>query len=56
MQININGRVLFATLNGELDHHMAERFRTQLDAAFEKSACRHILLDMSGFHLWIRRE
>ncbi|MCL2577344.1 MAG: anti-sigma factor antagonist [Defluviitaleaceae bacterium] len=48
MQININGRVLFATLNGELDHHMAERFRTQLDAAFEKSACRHILLDMSG--------
>ncbi|MCL2225709.1 MAG: anti-sigma factor antagonist [Defluviitaleaceae bacterium] len=47
MQININGKVLFATLDGELDYHMAEKFRTQLDAAFEKSACRHILLDMS---------
>lgn len=35
-------------LSGELDHHMAERFRTQIDAAFEKSACKHILMDMSG--------
>lgn len=48
MEINIHGKVLSATLSGELDYHMAERFRTQIDAAFEKSACRHILLDMAG--------
>ena len=48
MQININGRVLAAALAGELDYHKAERFRTQIDAAFEKSSCRHILLDMGG--------
>jgi stage II sporulation protein AA (anti-sigma F factor antagonist) len=48
MHINIQGRILVAALDGELDHHIAERFRTQIDAAYEKSSCRHILLDMSG--------
>lgn len=48
MQINISGKILSAAPMGELDHHAAERFRTQIDAAFEKAACRHIVLDMSG--------
>lgn len=49
MGINIetNGRVLVANLSGELDHHTAERIRTQVDAAFDKSSCKHILLNMA---------
>lgn len=48
MQIDIQGRILTAALSGELDYHQAERSRSQIDAAFEKSACRHILLDMKN--------
>jgi len=47
IKINTHGRVLAATPSGELDHHQAERLRTQIDSAFEKSSCRHILLNMS---------
>ena len=47
MQMHTNGRVLQAALEGELDHYAAERFRAQIDTAFEKSACKHILLDLS---------
>ena len=45
--ITINGKILTAAPTGELDHHQAERLRAQIDAAFEKSSCRHILLNMS---------
>ena len=48
ISINIHGRTLSATPSGELDHHQAERLRTQIDAAFDKSMCRNILLDMSN--------
>jgi stage II sporulation protein AA (anti-sigma F factor antagonist) len=47
MNINIHGRILSAAPTGELDYHAAERLRTQIDAAFEKSSCRHILLNMA---------
>ncbi|MCL2386092.1 MAG: anti-sigma F factor antagonist [Defluviitaleaceae bacterium] len=47
IQLNTRGRVLVAAPSGEIDHHQAERFRTQIDSAFEKSSCRHILLNMS---------
>ncbi|MCL1843600.1 MAG: anti-sigma factor antagonist [Defluviitaleaceae bacterium] len=44
--INIQDRILTAAPAGELDHYQAERLRTQIDSAFEKSGCRHLLLDM----------
>jgi stage II sporulation protein AA (anti-sigma F factor antagonist) len=44
----VSGRVLVVTLAGELDHHTAERTRAQVDGAFEKSTCRHLVFDMSG--------
>ncbi|MCL2198129.1 MAG: anti-sigma F factor antagonist [Defluviitaleaceae bacterium] len=46
MNIKINGKILIAAPTGEIDHHAAERFRAQIDSAFEKSSCRHIILDM----------
>jgi len=48
MNIQIHGKILTAVPTGELDYHQAERLRTQIDSAFEKSACRHILLDMAA--------
>jgi len=47
VQIETNGRALVATLCGELDHVQAERLRAQIDAAFDKSACKHIIFDMA---------
>ena len=46
LQINIMDRVLIAAPEGELDHLQAERLKSQIDAAFEKSPCKHIVLDM----------
>ena len=47
IQISVHNRVLIAAPSGELDHHQAERLRTQIDAVYDKSSCRHILLNMS---------
>jgi len=46
LQINVMDRVLIAAPEGELDHLHAERLKSQIDAAFEKSPCKHIILDM----------
>ena len=48
LQMEIQGRVLIAAPEGELDHHQAERLRAQIDATFDKSPCKHMILDMSG--------
>ena len=48
LQVDIQGRVLIANLNGELDHYHAERLRTQIDSAFDNSPCRHLVLNMEG--------
>jgi len=48
LQLDIQGRVLIAAPEGEIDHHHAERLRAQIDAAYDKSPCRHMILDMSG--------
>jgi len=50
LQLDTHGRVLIAQLEGELDHHRAERLRPQLDLAYEKSPCKHLVLDMSGIN------
>ena len=47
IQLDIQGRVLIAAIDGELDHHQAERLRPQLDTAYENSPCKHLVLDMS---------
>jgi len=48
VQTTTHGRALIATLTGELDHMQAERLRAQIDAAFEKSPCKHVVFDMSN--------
>jgi len=47
LQTEIKGSALVAQLDCEIDHHSAERLRIQIDAAFEKSSCRHIIFDFS---------
>ena len=47
VKTEIQGRVLIAKLNGELDHVQSERLRAQIDAGYEKSVCKHIIFDMS---------
>ena len=47
VRTDTHGRTLIATIEGELDHLQAERLRTQIDAAFEKSSCKHIIFDMA---------
>ena len=47
LQLDIKGGALVARPDCEIDHHSAERLRGQIDAAFEKSSCRHIVLDFS---------
>jgi len=47
LQIEIRGTALVARPDCEIDHHSAERLRAQIDAAFEKSSCRHIVFDFS---------
>jgi len=48
IQTEVQGRALVATVSGELDHLQAERLRTQIDSAYDKSTCRHIVLDMAN--------
>jgi len=47
IQVDTQGRILIATLEGELDHVQAERLRAQIDAAYDKSPCKHIIFDMA---------
>lgn len=48
IQTTLHERILITALDGELDHMQAERIRAQVDAAFEKSSCKHIVIDMSN--------
>ena len=48
IQLDIHGNTLIATPDCEIDHHSAEKLRGQIDAAFDKSSCRHIIFDFSG--------
>ena len=47
LELNISGNALVARPDCEIDHHSANQLRTQVDAAFEKSPCRHIVMDFS---------
>ena len=46
--MKVDERILIATLGGELDHVQAERLRGQIDAAYDKSPCKHIIFDMGA--------
>jgi len=47
IKMNTQGRTLIVALEGELDHIQAERLRAQIDAAYDKSPCKHIVFDMT---------
>ena len=47
LDMYINGSALVARPDCEIDHHSAGQLRSQMDAAFEKSQCRHIIMDFS---------
>jgi len=47
LQLETMGSALVAKPDCEIDYLSAERLRAQIDAAFEKSPCRHIVLDFS---------
>lgn len=39
---------LIVRLQGELDHHTADRVKTQIEQAIESTQCRHIILCLKG--------
>lgn len=39
---------LVVRLHGELDHHVADRLKTEIETAIEKSQCRHLILCLKG--------
>ena len=47
IRFEVEGRALIVTLEGELDHLQTERLRTQIDGAYEKSPCKHIIFNMA---------
>ena len=47
LELNINGNALIARPDCEIDHYSAGQLRVQVDAAFEKSVCKHIVFDFS---------
>jgi len=47
LSMEIKGSALVALPDCEIDHHSTERLRAQIDAAFDKSSCRHIIMDFS---------
>jgi len=46
--MEIKNSALVVYLDCEIDHHSAERLRSQIDATYEKSSCKHIILDFSN--------
>ena len=47
LELNISGNALVARPDCEIDHYSASQLRVQVDAAFEKSVCKHIIFDFS---------
>jgi stage II sporulation protein AA (anti-sigma F factor antagonist) len=44
-QIDTRGKVMVISPTVEIDAHSAERLRSSIDAAFEKSPCTHMVFD-----------
>lgn len=44
----VTQNTLIVRLQGELDHHTAERVKTQIEEAIESTQCRHIILCLKG--------
>ena len=47
LQLEIKGAALVAKPDCEIDYHSAGGLRAHVDAAFDKSSCRHIVFDFS---------
>ncbi|KAB3532785.1 anti-sigma F factor antagonist [Alkaliphilus pronyensis] len=41
---------LVVKLEGELDHHVSEEIRQELDELIEKKRCKLLIFDLSGLH------
>lgn len=44
----VTKNTLIVRLQGELDHHTADRVKTQIEEAIEHAQCRHIILCLKG--------
>jgi len=42
-----DGRVLIVKLDGDIDHHTVEKYKTKIDDEYEKSNCKHIIFDFA---------
>ncbi|MDR1664818.1 MAG: anti-sigma factor antagonist [Clostridiales bacterium] len=47
IKINKGGAVMTVFAEGDIDHHNADSLREKVDAAFERSACKHMIFDFS---------
>ncbi|MCL2202406.1 MAG: anti-sigma factor antagonist [Defluviitaleaceae bacterium] len=47
LHIDTQGKVMLVSPSVEIDAHSAERLRSAIDAAFEKSACMYMVFDFS---------
>ncbi len=50
VQINVKGEVVTAYLSGELDHHSAAAFRSEIDTAVELNMPALLVLDFTGIN------
>lgn len=46
--VSKDGSVITAYMNGEIDHHYAEKVRSRLDSAIENAGTEKLILDMKG--------
>ncbi len=47
MRLDITGRTLVAHIDGELDHHGADKIRRELDKCLKKTGVCNLVLDFS---------
>ena len=45
--VRVNGAVMTAQIDGEIDHHGARKVREQIDECFAQSGAGRLVLDMS---------
>jgi stage II sporulation protein AA (anti-sigma F factor antagonist) len=50
MDCKRKGDILIVSMNGELDHHHAEKIRDSLDKQLEDNSIRYLILDLKNLH------
>ncbi|MCL2462812.1 MAG: anti-sigma factor antagonist [Defluviitaleaceae bacterium] len=41
-------KCMIVKITGDIDHHTSEEIRLDVDRAYDRSGCRHIIFDFSG--------